>query len=117
MAAPARRGRELVRSLQAQLAEEGDVVMVWCGRDRWCHIALVMDCANREALGWRLSKRGSAATAEAALEEALIQRFGHLGRVPGPLQLRSDNGLVFNARQQVALFSGLRKHWHTCSPG
>ena len=79
-----------------------DLAMVWCGRDRWCHVALVMDCANREALGWRLSKRGNAATAEAALEEALIQRFGHLGRVPGPLQLRSDNGLVFTSARYTA---------------
>jgi len=79
-----------------------DLARVWCGRDRWCHVALVIDCASREALGWRLSKRGNAATAEAALEEALIQRFGHLGRVPSPLQLRSDNGLVFTSRRYMA---------------
>ena len=70
-----------------------DLAMVWCGRDRWCHLAVVIDCGSREALGWRLSKRGNAKTAEAALEEALIQRLGHLGRVSRPLLLRSDNGL------------------------
>lgn len=79
-----------------------DLAMVWCGRDRWCHLAVVIDCGSREALGWRLSKRGHAKTAEAALEEALIQRFGHLGRVPSPLLLRSDNGLVFTSRRYTA---------------
>ncbi len=49
-----------------------DLARIWCGKDRWCHIALVIDCASRELLGWRLSSRGHTATAEAALEEALI---------------------------------------------
>ena len=74
-----------------------DLARIWCGRDRWCHIALVIDCASRELLGWRLAAHGNACTAEAALEEALIHRFGHLGRVSGPLLLRSDNGLVFTS--------------------
>ena len=86
-----------------------DLAMVWCGRDRWCHIALVMECASREALGWRSSKRDNAATAEAALEEALIHRFGHLGRVPRPLQLRSDNGLVFTSKRYTATVRAYRK--------
>lgn len=74
-----------------------DLARVWCGRDRWSHVALVIDCASRELLGWRLARNGNANTAEAALEEALIARFGHLGRVARPLQLRSDNGLVFSS--------------------
>jgi putative transposase len=79
-----------------------DLAMVWCGRDRWCHLAAVIDCGSRELLGWRLSRRGNARTAEAALEEALIERFGHLGRVLQPLQLRSDNGLVFTSKQYTS---------------
>lgn len=74
-----------------------DMAMIWCGKDRWCHLAAVIDCASREILGWRLSARGNAKTAHAALEEALIQRFGHVGRVSEPLVLRSDNGLVFTS--------------------
>ncbi len=75
-----------------------DLTRVWCSRDGWCHLALVIDCCTRELLGWRLSSRGTATTAEAALEEALIHRFGILGRVSGELALRSDNGLVFTSR-------------------
>jgi putative transposase len=61
-----------------------------------------VSCGSRELLGWRLSARGHVKTAEAALEEALVRRFGYLGRVPGELSLRSDNGLVFTSRYCTA---------------
>jgi putative transposase len=83
-----------------------DLTRVWCGQDRWCTIALVMDCCTRELLGWRLSKSGKASTAEAALEEALIHRFGVLGRVCKELVLRSDNGLVFTSKPYTGLVKG-----------
>lgn len=72
--------------------------MIWCGQDRWCHLAVVIDCASRELLGWRFSTKGNAKTAHAALEEALIHSFGHVGHVSGPLVLRRDNGLVFTGK-------------------
>lgn len=75
-----------------------DLTNVWCGVDRWCTLALVIDCCDRELIGWRLARSGNAKTAEAALEEALIHRFGTLGRVTQPLALRSDNGLVFTSK-------------------
>ena len=75
-----------------------DNAMIWCGKDRWCHLTGVIDCATRELIGWRLSPRGNAKTAHAALEEALINQFGHVGRISGSLTLRSDNGLVFTSR-------------------
>src|SRR3546814_4717396 len=39
----------------------------------------------------------------AALEQALITRYGSLGRVPQPFLLRSDNGLVFTSRDYTRL--------------
>jgi putative transposase len=48
-------------------------------------------------LPWHLSKSGKATTAAAALEQALISRYGTLGLVPVPFLLRSDNGLVFTS--------------------
>ena len=80
-----------------------DLARVWCGRDRWCHIALVIDCASRELLGWRLASHGNAHTAEAALEEALISRFGHLRRVFAPLQLRSDTVRAYGLTQEFIM--------------
>ena len=83
-----------------------DLCRVWTGRDGWATLALVIDCATRELLGWHLSRSGKSKTAEAALEQALIARFGTLGRVPTPFLLRSDNGLVFTSRSYTALAKG-----------
>jgi len=80
-----------------------DLCRVWCGRDGWAVLALIIDCYTRELLGWHLSRSGKSKTAEAALEQALIARFGTLGRVPETFLLRSDNGLVFTSRSYTAL--------------
>jgi putative transposase len=77
-----------------------DMARVWCGeKDRWCALTLVMDCYSRELLGWRLSPSGNAKAAEAALEEALIHRYGVLGKAKDALTIRSDNGLVFTSKR------------------
>lgn len=75
----------------------------------------MIDCHTRELLGWHLSRSGRACTAGAALEHALIARFGTLGRVPEPFLLRSDNGLVFTSRSYTALVRsyGLRQEFIT----
>jgi putative transposase len=80
-----------------------DLCRVWTGRDGWATLALVIDCHTRELLGWHLSRSGKARTAGNALEQALIARFGTLGRVSTPFLLRSDNGLVFCSRHYTAL--------------
>ena len=92
-----------------------DLCRVWGGRDRWLSLALVIDCHTRELLGWHLSRSGKASTAQSALEQALIARFGTLGRVPAPFLLRSDNGLVFTSRSYTRLVRsyGLRQEFIT----
>lgn len=71
---------------------------VWAGQDHWVTLAVVMDCCTRELLGWPLSRSGRSRPAEAALEQALISRYGSTIVVPNDLVLRSDNGLVFTSR-------------------
>ncbi|MCF7223768.1 IS3 family transposase [Marilutibacter chinensis] len=90
-----------------------DLCRVWGGRDGWLTLALVIDCHTRQLLGWHLSRSGKATTAAAALEQALISRFGVLGRVPRPFLLRSDNGLVFTSRNYTRLVRsyGLRQEF------
>lgn len=83
-----------------------DLCRIWTGRDGWAVLALVIDCFTRERLGWHLSRSGKAKTAEAALEEGLIARFGTLGRVPNSFLLRSDIGLVFASHTYSALVRG-----------
>ena len=92
-----------------------DLCRIWAGRDGWVALALVIDCYTRELLGWHLSRSGKARTAEAALEQALIARFGTLGRVQQPFLLRSDNGLVFTSRSFTALVRsyGLKQEFIT----
>lgn len=59
----------------------------WAGHDGWASLALVIDCFSRELLGWHLSRSGRTKTAEAALEQALIARYGCLGKVKQPYLL------------------------------
>jgi putative transposase len=80
-----------------------DLCRVWTGRDGWASLALVIDCYSRELLGWHLSRSGRSRTAESALEQALIARYGCLGKVRHPFLLRSDNGLVFTSRSYTTL--------------
>lgn len=75
-----------------------DMTHVYCGKDGWCHLPVVVDCADREIIGWRISRSGKATVAEAALEDALVRRFGPLSPSRKDLDLRSDNGLVFLAK-------------------
>jgi putative transposase len=92
-----------------------DLCRIWGGRDGWLTLALVMDCHTRQLLGWHLSRSGKATTAAAALEHALITRFGTLGQVREPFLLRSDNGLVFTSRTYTRLVRnyGLRQEFIT----
>lgn len=92
-----------------------DLCRIWAGRDQWTTLVLVIDCHTRELLGWHLSRSGKAKTAESALEQALIARYGTLGRVPTPFLLRSDNGSIFTSRSYIALVRsyGLRQEFIT----
>ena len=92
-----------------------DLCRVWGGRDGWLTLALVMDRHTRQVLGWQLSRSGKATMVAAALEQALITRYGTLGRVPEPFLLRSDNGLVFTSRHYTRLVHsyGLKQEFIT----
>jgi putative transposase len=53
-----------------------DVTHIECGDDGWAHLAAVINCHDRELVGYELSLRGRAKEAEGALESACIARFG-----------------------------------------
>lgn len=76
-----------------------DATHIDCGADGWGHLVAVIDCYDRELIGWEFALRGRAKEAERALEMACLARFGTLrprGAVP---ILRSDNGLIFQSRR------------------
>ncbi len=55
-----------------------DITHVPCGADGWAHLTAVIDCHDREVVGWEFSQRGRAKEAERALESACLARFGTL---------------------------------------
>ncbi len=76
-----------------------DATHIDCGADGWGHLIAVIDCYDREIVGWEFALRGRANEAERALEMACLARFGTLrprGEVP---IIRSDNGLIFQSRR------------------
>ena len=75
-----------------------DVTHISCGHDGWAHLAAVIDCHDRELIGYEFALRSRAKEAERAVEAACLQRFGTL-RPIGPPVLRSDNGLIFQSRR------------------
>lgn len=76
-----------------------DVTHVPCGRDGWAHLVGVIDCHDRELVGWEFALRGRAREAERALEAACIKRFGVVRIATGGPTIRSDNGLIFQSKR------------------
>ncbi len=76
-----------------------DVTHIPCGRDSWGHLAAVIDCHDREIVGYEFALRGRAKEAERALEEACMGRFGTLRPREATPVVRSDNGLIFQSRR------------------
>lgn len=76
-----------------------DATHVPCGTDGWAHLVAVIDCHDRQIIGWEFALRGRAKEAERAVEMACLERFGTLRPSGETPVLRSDNGLIFNAKQ------------------
>ncbi len=92
-----------------------DISHVYCGTDGWGHLVAVIDCHDRELVGWEFALRGRAQEAERALEMACLARFGTV-RPSGDMPvLRSDNGLVFLSQRfrQACTFYRLSQEYIT----
>lgn len=62
-----------------------DATHIDCGADGWGHPVAVIDCYDRQIVGWEFALRGRANEAERALDMACLARFGTLrpsGDVP-----------------------------------
>jgi putative transposase len=76
-----------------------DITHIYCGGDGWGHLVAVIDCHDRELVGWEFALRGRAQEAERALEMACLARFGTVRPSGDTPVLRSDTGLVFLSRR------------------
>ncbi len=76
-----------------------DVTHIPVGGDGWAHLTAVIDCYDREIVGWEFALRGRANEAERALEATCLHRFGTIRPVGDTPIIRSDNGLIFQSRR------------------
>jgi putative transposase len=82
-----------------------DMTHFFCKDSGWCHAIAVIDCWNREIIGYRISKRQNASVAAGALEDALIHRFSGKKSLAHGTCLRSDNGLIFSSKEFLKLIA------------
>jgi len=92
------------------------ITHVYCGSDGWAHLTAIVDCYDRECVGFELSLRARANEAQRALENACLARFGTLRPAELDLVLRSDNGLVFNSRRFRAACADYRLQQEYITP-
>lgn len=92
-----------------------DLSHVYCGDDGWGHLVAVIDCHDREIVGWEFARRGRAQEAERALEMACLARYGTVRPTGATPVLRSDNGLVFLSRRftQACAFYRVEREYIT----
>lgn len=92
-----------------------DVTHINCGEDGWGHLVAILDCHDREVVGWEFALRGRAREAERALESACLRRFGTLRPMGETPMIRSDNGLIFQSRRfrEACRFYRLKQEYIT----
>lgn len=82
-----------------------DATYIWTTLEGLVYFNGVLDCADRECIGWNNSQRNDAKEAAWALEDALLRRFGVLPAADIGVVLRTDNALVYASE----LYRGLAK--------
>jgi len=93
-----------------------DVTHIPCGDDGWGHLTAVIDCHDREIMGYEFALRGRAKEAERAIEAACLARLGALRPGGTPPLLRSDNGLIFQSRRFRQACRDYRLHQEFITP-
>jgi transposase InsO family protein len=70
-----------------------DGTKFWTVEEGWCWFFPVIDHHDREIVGCRVAKQGTARMALDAVEEGVMKRFGALGQavIPG-IELKVDHG-------------------------
>jgi len=78
---------------------------LWSGSK--LRLAVIIDCADRMVIAWKLQVRLTALEIGELLREALFQRFGHQLQPAKGLEFLTDNGPEFIAEQQQQLLARL----------
>lgn len=92
-----------------------DVTPIPCGQDGGAHLAAVIDCHDREVMGYEFARRSRVKKAERAVE---VVRPGSVwdAAARGAPVLRRDNGPIFQSRhfRQACSDSHLQQDFITC---
>src|SRR5680860_550994 len=77
-----------------------DLTHVDCGADGWGHLVAVIDCHDREIVGYEFSLRGESERSRAGPRGSLYRPLRYLASREGHTPVvRSDNGLIFQSRR------------------
>jgi putative transposase len=79
-----------------------DLTKIYCGKDGWGSLIAIIDCRDREIVGYRFGLHGRAREAVEALGMAMSQRFPENPTNSGKLELIHDNGSIFLAKKFMA---------------
>jgi len=82
---------------------QADFVKVWCGRDGWAYLFNVLDCYDREWIGYNFSLTCSTADSEPAVTMALENRAPTTMQIPD-LKFQSDNGGQYTSHRARAFY-------------
>ena len=75
-----------------------DATYIWTRWDGLIYLNAILDCADRECIGFNVSQRNDAIEAAWALEDALINRFGALPTADIGVMLLTDIALVYASK-------------------
>jgi putative transposase len=62
-----------------------NVTHIPCGQEGWAHLAAVIDCHDREIMGYEFALRSRAKEVERAVEAARLRGFGTLRLMNAPV--------------------------------
>ncbi len=87
-----------------------DTTYIWTRLEGLIYLNAVIDCGDRECIGFNVSQRNDAREAAWALEDALLRRFGLLPRGDPGVLLRTDNALIYASELYRALAKSYGLH-------
>lgn len=104
---PGRRHEGRVAVLQSNRRWACDITTLKLWNGQKIRLAVIIDCADRMILAWKLQTRLSALDVCELLREALFQRFAHQRQRAKGLEFLTDNGPEFIADQLQQLLTRL----------
>jgi transposase InsO family protein len=106
-----------VSTLKSNLRWCSDVFGIQCFNGEQLQVAFVLDCHDREVMGWVTSSRGiDGGLIRDLMTDSMEERFGKVNHLPHRIQWLSDNGPCYVAKQTMMYGKSLGFEMCTTSP-